>query len=250
MNDDSFHVPNEYDDRNDEPLFSSRNKNLRLVNVNAQSIVNKTDLLEITLLQHDPHVTVITETWLRNEISDDTIFPPNYKVFRKDRASRGGGVAVLIKQQIEAILLDDIADLECLCIKLSCWGQHFILYALYRPPDTPPEYLSKLEQHISQYHKHKIILVGDFNLPTINWELMHAGHQNVEHANIMFSVMFTHDLAQLVHDPTRVQGSCSSVLDLIFFNRSDIFQYSLNIPCLSNPDYLITILWAFPLSCG
>lgn len=82
--------------------------------------MNKKDSIETTLLEYDPHITVLTETWLRNEISDDLVFPPSYSVFRKDRTNKGGGVAILVKPSIQAIVLTDVTDLECLCIKITC----------------------------------------------------------------------------------------------------------------------------------
>lgn len=97
---------------------------------------NKTESLEILLLQYDPHVAVLTETWLNEEICDNDIFPPSYTVFRKDRQARGGGVAILVKDSVQAVLLDDVVGIESLRVKISIWGQSFMLYALYRPPDA------------------------------------------------------------------------------------------------------------------
>lgn len=112
------------------------------------------------MLQHDPHITVITETWLREEINDQDVFPPCYNVYRVDRSSRGGGVAVLIKNQIEAVVLEIIPALECLCIKVSLWGYNFVLFATYRPPDAPTEFLHELRCFMNKYLSSKVILVG------------------------------------------------------------------------------------------
>lgn len=69
---------------------TNKRKELRLVNINMRSVTNKIDSLESVLMQYDPHIAVITETWLREEISDDEVFPPCYNVYRKDRSARGG----------------------------------------------------------------------------------------------------------------------------------------------------------------
>ncbi|XP_049269224.1 uncharacterized protein LOC125757630 [Rhipicephalus sanguineus] len=127
---------------------------------------------------------------------------------------RGGGVAVLVKDQIDATLIGDTPDLECLCVKLSCWGHCFVLYACYRPPDATPDYLIKLQEHMSSYQNKKILLIGDLNLPGVNWELLQANNKSDENANILFDIMLTHDLIQVVNEPTRVQGSSCSVLDI------------------------------------
>lgn len=70
--------------RNTRNPTKPKDKNLRILNINARSIVNKTDSIEATLVEYNPHITVLTKTWLRNEISDDLVFPPSYSVFRKD----------------------------------------------------------------------------------------------------------------------------------------------------------------------
>lgn len=48
---------------------------MRLLNINAQSIVNKVERLEAVLLSHNEHVTVLTDTWLHDDIRDDEIVP-------------------------------------------------------------------------------------------------------------------------------------------------------------------------------
>lgn len=63
--------------------------------------MNKTAGLEYMLVNYDPDVVTITETWLRSEIQDNEIIPPGYKIVRRDRQSRGGGVAIIVKENID-----------------------------------------------------------------------------------------------------------------------------------------------------
>lgn len=176
-------------------------------------------------------------------MNDDDIFPPSYTAFRKDRQSRGGGVAVLIKNKFDAVLLEDVPELECICIKLTLWGHSFILYALYRPPDSTLDYLLKLKAHMSKYQDNKVLLVGDFNMPGVDWERFETFSTNTCHANAVFDIMLTHNLTQLVHEPTHYQGASKSVLDLVFIPRdfrtstvvidqglSDHYLVSVSIP--------------------
>lgn len=198
---------------------TNKRKELRLVNINLRSVTNKIDSLESMLMQYDPHIAVITETWLREEISDDEVFPPCYNVYRKDRSARGGGVAILVKPDIEATIAADVGILECLCVQLSCWGHSFILYACYRPPDAIPEYLTFLKEHMSRFFNKQIFLVGDLNLPSVDWEGLTCS-QFSKNANTVFDIMLAHDLTQIVRQPTRVQGHASSILDLVFVKRA------------------------------
>lgn len=168
---------------------------------------------------HNPHVVVITETWLRGDIEDDTVFPPSYQVFRRDRSSRGGGVAVLVKHGINCTALQQISNHESLTLKASCWGRCFLIFAVYRPPDSPPEYLKALYDHMATFRHDRIFLVGDFNLPGVDWENTICSTGLSTHASYLFDIMLSHDMHQIVTQPTRVSGSSSSMLDLVFLSR-------------------------------
>lgn len=90
-----------------------------MVSLNSQSIVSKASQLEYVLLCYDPHVVVITETWLSADVLDDDVFPATYKTHRRDRKSRGGGVAILVKTGITAVILDNIQDNESVCCEIN-----------------------------------------------------------------------------------------------------------------------------------
>lgn len=75
---------------------------------------------------------------------------------------------------MDVVVLDQISDHESLFLKLSCWGNVLILVSAYRPPSADSDFLYKLYDHIEKYSSHKIILVGDFNLPDIDWEKFQA----------------------------------------------------------------------------
>lgn len=63
----------------------------------------------------------------------------------------------------------------------------------------------------------RLILLGDFNLPDVNW-------QTFEHhspsADMLFELMLSLNLSQIVTEPTRVQGTTSNTLDLVFLTPS------------------------------
>lgn len=173
------------------------------------------------MLEYDPHIVVITETWLREEVDDADVFPPNYQVFRCDRCSRGGGVAVLVKHGCDATGMQAIARHEAISLKASCFGYSFLIFAAYRPPDSPIIFLNDLADHMSTFRSEKNILAGDFNLPGIDWERPSPVSGRGSHADKLCDIMLCHDLQQVVCKPTRVQGDSYSVLDLVFLSRSN-----------------------------
>ena len=51
-------------------------------------------------------VLCMTETWLSDEISDSYVSLANFSLFRKERATRGGGIAMYMKSSIQCKIFD------------------------------------------------------------------------------------------------------------------------------------------------
>ena len=74
----------------------------RKINLNARSILNKTNELDIKVADIDPQVIGITESWENKDIVDAELTLTGYVMFRKDRGERrGGGVILYIKESIQ-----------------------------------------------------------------------------------------------------------------------------------------------------
>lgn len=153
----------------------ARSKCIRLLNINTRSVVNKTEQLESLLLSHDPHIVVLTETWLHDGIHDDDLMPPTYNIFHRDRLTRGGGVAVIVKSCVEATALPQAEDSESLFLRIKLFENVFILCAVYRPLESEPDFLLNLQSHMALYNHQKLIIAGDFNLPSIDWDRLRSG---------------------------------------------------------------------------
>jgi hypothetical protein len=64
---------------------------------NARSIVNKLPDFQAFISAYETDCVAITETWLNSEIPDSLfINTSQYRVYRKDIGSRGGGVCLLV----------------------------------------------------------------------------------------------------------------------------------------------------------
>ena len=71
--------------------------------LNARSIVNKRNELNIMVEDIDPHTIGITDSWATPDRSDAELGMTGYVMFRKDRLGRrGGGVILYIKESIQA----------------------------------------------------------------------------------------------------------------------------------------------------
>ena len=83
----------------DKPI-SNRPKNVyetgyRCVCLNARSIVNKKNELNIMVEDIDPHIIGITESWANIDITDAELGLTGYVMFRNDRIGRRGGGVIL-----------------------------------------------------------------------------------------------------------------------------------------------------------
>ena len=72
----------------------------------------KIDELECVSNMNNADVLCITESWLSAEISDNYIQLANFNLFRKDRHTRGSGVAIYVKSSIQCktVYVDDFPD--------------------------------------------------------------------------------------------------------------------------------------------
>lgn len=191
-----------------------------MINVNARSLTNKVGDLECILANYDPHVITITETWLRPEIQDQELVPPNYKIICRDRDARGGGVAVVIKADIDCVQMPGIPTHESVWCQIKLDNTMIILGAVYRPPNSPISYLEDIQLYLEglRIRSSRIIISGDFNLPGIDWSELSAQSREKTQCELLLEIAFSHDLQQVVQGCTRIVGKTGSILDLVFLD--------------------------------
>ena len=151
---------------------------LKVLNINFQSINNKTAQFHHILDSVKPDIVAGTETWLSNDIFDNEVVPKSmgYSMFRKDRKSgKGGGVLLLVKDNFicsEQPNLD--TNSETIWVKLDLKGSKPLYIAShYRPKETDREGFEELTRSISlakQQKAENILILGDFNYPHFTWE--------------------------------------------------------------------------------
>lgn len=195
---------------------------LVVLNVNARSICNKSSLLEAVLMEHEPDIVIVTETWLNKSIESADFLPPNYTACRKDRGSRGGGVAIVYKTSMVFVEISSPPELECIVGTTEIGGLHFVIVAVYRPPGTTEEYMLLLNDFLLEKFGNsncKIIMAGDFNLPHIDFVYYREGQNDRAMSRVLLNLAFSLDLTQIVTH-TRTYELGESLLDLVFLSRS------------------------------
>lgn len=113
--------------------------------------------------------------------------------------------------------MHEIIDNESVWCQIDFCGLSALVGVVYRPPSSPESFLENIQSYMQQKYKpnQKVILAGDFNLPSIDWHALHLGSTDVANCNLLLELMLNFNLVQLVKEATRVAQSTESVLDLL-----------------------------------
>jgi hypothetical protein len=145
----------------------------KLCLLNARSIVNKIEALNELVLDGQPDILAITETWLTPKNGDHELAaccPSGFSGVHQPRASRrGGGVAAIFKWTISVRRHSHppFNSFELIDCSLSFRPRAIRLLVIYRPLASSysvfrNEFSSLLEQ--IALSNEKLLIVGDFNL--------------------------------------------------------------------------------------
>ncbi|GAB0208021.1 mitochondrial enolase superfamily member 1 [Grus japonensis] len=147
---------------------------LKCFYTNARSMRNKQEELEALAQSQCYDVIGISETWWE-ESCDWCAVMDGYRLFRRDRQGRrGGGVALYVTEGLDCTGLsvgDDTVESLWVRIKGQANKGDVVVGVYYRPPsqdDATDELFFKELREASR--STALVLMGDFNLPDVNWE--------------------------------------------------------------------------------
>jgi hypothetical protein len=153
----------------------------------------------------DYDIVSVCEIWLNDSVRE---LLKGYSIFRKDRVERnGGGVLVAVKDTISVERRFDLEynSIELVIVELSQLNnQSIILYTYYRPPGSPLDDIQQLSSSLANIPESSyVLLVGDFNLPAIDWSFDQPSPSNVGgHLEDKFCELFAdYFLEQLIPGP-------------------------------------------------
>ena len=223
--------------------------NFALKNVN--NLCNKIYYVHNFCLDHNIHIFAVTETWLHKDLSDSVINIPGYCIFRNDFPSPRPkhGICLYIHESIKAIVVNPDNQLPN---TLSMYLPSFNLYllAVYRPPSNSQDSNDSLISYILEFSLGKeLIILGDFNLPSILWSLP-VPDSNICHLDASFYNLFISlGLHQHVLEPTFVTSG--NILDLVLTTDPDrIADLTLHPPFPHCGHALIKFSYVFQTSLG
>lgn len=197
--------------------------------------------------QNRPDIIGLTETWLYNSIDEAELGFPDYTLFRQDRTySVGGGVALLVHNSIQSVARPDISKAidfpEMIWSQLTTGNNESILVGcIYRAPtasDINNMKLSKVLEFVSNIPVDHLLIVGDFNIPHVDWtnNKSTAGNGSIDfrlHKSINDSYLFQH-----VNFATRdVFGQKPATLDLLLTRDEQLVDSISRLPPIGSSDH-------------
>lgn len=217
-------------------------KQFNIAHFNAQSILPKIDEVRFIFSDVNVHAICVSESWLKNYITDNAISLGGFNVFRNDRPSkRGGGVCVFIRSEIPAkvVYKSTNAGFEVLCIEIILSNDKILLGVVYNPPGSNFE--SELENIFSEFSitYSNFILVGDFNCDMLSHSTKRTAFNEI---------LERYSINQCNQEPTHFTKTSSSLLDLVLCNSDGIsFLSQISVPGMSFHDLLFFSYDILPL---
>jgi len=190
--------------------------------LNSQSVVNKINELACLATEFKPDIILVTESWCNDQISNAYLSIPGYqlqpdlRVDRKDTTNgAGGGLLTYSRDGVDILPNDHTADfIQYSTFKVRTNSLTTTLYLVYRPPSsTDMKGMVEIIKNVGP----NSILIGDFNLPGIDWQAGTSDRKSkdfLEAADEKF-------LEQLVEFPTHTRGN---ILDLVLTNASHLID--------------------------
>ena len=110
----------------------------------------------------------IAETWLKDYHYNTEFAPTGYQIFRNDRPTRGGGVLLMIKEELKAVRVPITTNLEIIAVKIQMKNCKLLIVLVYLPPPLNREMIDSLEYSLNQIclnmrPQDRILIMGDFN---------------------------------------------------------------------------------------
>ena len=227
-----------------------RKKTLKWGTINAQDLRNKMVLLEERVKEHGLKIVGVTESWGKERINDSHFNLNKFNMYRADREDKEGGGALLY-------ISSDIEQRFCRPLNTGgyksstwCWiiekgGKKILVGSVYRSTDSTKEndalLLKKIEQANEIAGDNRLLILGDFNVPKIDWKEkdLKRGARKIERD--MLDVVNDCFLYQHVKVDTRFRNENSSNLDLAFTKEDrDVRNIEIKPP-LGSSDHAVVI---------
>ena len=168
-------------------------------------------------------VLAINETRLDPTIPDGFVSIDGYDVLRNDRDRNGGGVCRYVRCNLNYKNCSDLVPngLEAVCVEIKLNNtQSFIVSSIYRPPCSPSEIFTKIENLIKSIDDEckEFYILGDLNCNMLQ--------STMSTTKRLQEILELYQLTQMIHGPTRITDSSRSLLDVAITSMPEKITFS------------------------
>lgn len=145
-------------------------------------------------------------------LSQNPILPPGDTMARRNRSSRGGGVALVLKEYLTHSVLEVETHTESRWVKTEPSSPPLVLGAVYHLSNSHLDMIQTLHDFIGNLvRKYKLVIVaaGDFNLAYIDWERGLVTRSACDSFERLIDIYFNPNLTQTVKTATRLGRTAS-----------------------------------------
>ena len=184
------------------------------------SLINKVLYVKHLAARHHLSVVAICETWLVPSVSSSFVAVDGFQVVRGDGSDsiRKHGCCLYVADSLSFVPVEvDLLNVAVVFLTDLC----VYVVAVYRPPSYTAVQDESLLLFLSEFCiAREVLLLGDFNLPSLNWGLENVLQGYIPPRELLFFDTFCSlGLNQWVKEGTFVDSN--NILDLILSTEAD-----------------------------
>jgi hypothetical protein len=217
--------------------------NLKIMHWNPNSIATE-NFSKVAVIQahnaiHDCHIISITESALRENVSDESIDIPGYVPVRNDLPpdDRNGGVLIWHKADLAVINRPDIFDhINTIVLQISVAGKKIFYILVYRrfgqSVDEFDNFCTKFDEALTKIEAENpycIAAGGDYNAHLKEWYAEGVTDSKGVHIQKIF---LDHGMTQLVDQPTYIGNETKTCVDLFAIDQPNLVLANEVLPSL------------------
>ena len=207
--------------------------NCKCIYTNADQYMNKRNEMKALIEINQPDIVGKTEVkpkHARFNVQECKIAIEGYELFH-NLEEEGRGIALLVRKEMEPTPNDRLSSTFSEHVFVDCTqgdGTLLTVGVIYRRPGSTSENDKKLFELIRNtagMRKDNLLIFGDFNLPSINWDT-ESCRNNESHEASQFLQAYTDAcLFQHQKETTRFrEGEKPSLVDLVLKNKEDMIK--------------------------
>ncbi len=141
--------------------------------MNARSLLPKRDEILVCVAMEKPDVVAITETWIKPDYLMSEFSIIGYESFHKNRAHKKGGGVTLTAVKLEKL---DAENYDSVYVDITTErNRKLIIGTVYRPPKLQAADDTALYEEMNSITQNmEVVIIGNCNCPSVDWNLMHG----------------------------------------------------------------------------